>query len=451
LYKIIVTLLILAAAGGGGYYYWEKKQAQAKADAPKAATAEVKRGSVKSSVSATGRVVANLDVDIKCKASGQVTKLPFDVSDPVSKGALILELDPIDEQRGVDQAKVALSSSTAKYVSAKQNLLVAEQKLSTDKMRAEAAMISVQARAERARIKSDRLKKALASSATTREEADTAETEAVQAAADVEIVRAQISELKQEELMLEVKRQDVNLADAQVKSDQIDLANAQQRLADTKVVAPIDGVVATRPVQIGQIISSGISNVGGGTTVLTISDLSHLYTVASVDESDIGKVQVGQDVEITADAYPGRRFKGKVVRIATRGANVSNVVTFEVKIEILDEKRKLLKPEMTTNNEIIAAKKDDVLLVPADAVSRKQGKRYVLIPKSEGAPEEREVEVGINDGTNIEITSGLKEADVVQLQKSDAESKWRGGGERRQGGGMPPGMFPIGGGGGRGR
>lgn len=307
--KLILGIILLGAAGTG-IYFWQQKQSAEAAKPVETPATKIARGNIKLSVATTGRIVANLDVDIKCKASGQVIKLPFDVSDSVKKGDLILELDPIDELRQVNLAEVELSSSTAKLISAKQNLVIAEQKLITDRLRAEASEKSAQARYDRSRIKADRLKTALASNAASREEYDTAETETVQSNAELTITKAQIEELKQHESALEVRRQDVKLAEAQVRSDQIALANTQQRMADTKVVAPIDAVIASRPVQIGQIISSGISNVGGGTTVLTLSDLSHLYTLASVDESDIGKVQLGQEVAITADAFPGRRFKG---------------------------------------------------------------------------------------------------------------------------------------------
>src|SRR5262249_12618539 len=151
---------------------------------------------------------------------------------------------------------------------------------------------------------------------------------------------------------LEVRRQDIKLSEAQLRSDQVALANARQQLTYTKVTAPMDGVVAALNVQIGTIISSGITNVGGGTTILSLSDLSHIFVLASVDESEIGSVAIDQQAVITVDAFPGRRFRGKVVRIATRGVNVSNVVTFEVKIEVLGENKTLLKPEMTANVQI---------------------------------------------------------------------------------------------------
>jgi len=186
-------------------------------------------------------------------------------------------------------------------------------------------------------------------------------------------------------------------------------------------------VLAARTVQIGQIIASGVSNVGGGTTILTISDLSHIFVLASVDESDIGKVQVGQPAMITADAYPSVTFMGKVVRIATRGVNTTNVVTFEVKIEVTSENKQMLKPEMTTNIEIVAARKEDVPLIPADAISRRMGKETVLVMKDDGTSEPRPVQIGINDGFRAEVLSGLEEGETVVIRKSDMESRWRGG------------------------
>ncbi|MCY3017917.1 MAG: efflux RND transporter periplasmic adaptor subunit [Planctomycetota bacterium] len=425
--RTVIVLLVLAAGGAGGYYYWRQRQAALQqAAVPQVVTAKVERGPLKVSVAANGRVVSNLDVDIKCKASGEIVKLPFDISDTVKKGELMLEVDPVDQKRAVDLADVALASSSAHLASAKQNLVIAEQKLVTDKMRADPNLKSAQAKAERARIKADRLKGALASNAATQEDYDTAETEATQALAERDIAKAQIEELKTEEAGLEVKRQDIKLAEAEVKSDQIALDNAKQRLIETKVMAPMDGVVVSRLVQAGQIIASAVTNVGGGSTVLTLSDLSHIYTLGSMDESLIGDVKLDQPVMVKVDAFPGRRFRGKVVRIATRGVNVSNVVSFEVKIEIVDEKKTMLKPEMTTDIEIIVAQKKEALLVPVEALSRKQDKSYVTVQKDDGTKEERPVEIGASDRVKTEILDGAQEGETLVLKKSGADSRFQG-------------------------
>jgi HlyD family secretion protein len=215
-----------------------------------------------------------------------------------------------------------------------------------------------------------------------------------------------------------------------VTNDLTALDLARERLNDTKVYSPIDGVVTARSVQIGQIISSGISNVGGGTTALTVSDLSRIFSLASVDEADIGKVTVGQPAEITVDAFPGKRFIGRVERIAIRGVNVSNVVTFEVKIEVTSKDKGLLRPEMTTNVDIVAAARDSVLSVPTDAIVRKGGKSHVTVVKADGAKEDRIVGTGISDGQRTEITTGATEGEVV-VNYQGADSKWKGGGRPR--------------------
>jgi RND family efflux transporter MFP subunit len=380
-------------------------------------------------------VVSNLDVDIKCRASGEVKKLPFDVSDKVKTGDLLFELDPTDMQRVVDRAKAALAQSQARLASARQNLVVAEAQLAVDRKKADASLKSVESRAGYARLKANRVKQTLEQHLSSQDEYDAANDAANQAEADLTTARVHLEDLKVAEQTIELRRQEVRLAEAQVDADKVALADAQQQLGYTRVVSPIDGVVSARNVQMGTIIASGISNVGGGTTALTVSDLSRLFVIASVDESDIGKVAGGQKVTVTADAFAGRRFAGQVVQIATRGVNASNVVTFDVKIEVLSDNKALLKPEMTANVEVVAAEKADVLLVPVEAVARQRGKQTVQVVAAAGAaPAEREVETGINDGTKVEILKGLAEGETVVLNKA-ADSRWKGGNQQPRPGG----------------
>ena len=432
--RIIAAVLVVVVATGGGIYLWVAKGATTKvADPVQTAQAEV--GPLKLSVSSTGKIVSNLDVEIKCKASGEVSRLPFDVSDVVKKGDLILELDPVDEDRVVRKAQVALSASQARLVIAENTLATAERTLATDRRRAEAALKSAVASANNARAKANRMKELLERKLASPEEAETYETTAIQADVDAELARVKIEELKIQEEALDQTRQQVVLARADVESDKIALDIAQQSLADTKVVAPIDGVISARNVQIGQIISSGISNVGGGTAVLTLSDLSRVFALAAVDESDIGRITENLRAVITVDAFPGKSFPGKVVQIATKGVNTSNVVTFEVKIEIESSEKGLLKPEMTANVEVVAENVEEAIQVPSECVIRRGGKTVVTVMKRDGA-EERPVEVGITDGMRTQIVSGLKAGETVQVHKGGASSRWSG----------PPGgmMMPMG-------
>jgi RND family efflux transporter MFP subunit len=183
--------------------------------------------------------------------------------------------------------------------------------------------------------------------------------------------------------------------------------------------------VATRAVQVGQIIASGVSNIGGGTTVMTLADLSRTFVLVSVDESDIGRIENGQRVRITVDAFPDTFFPGEVVRVATKGTAVSNVVTFEVKVEVKGPNCGLLKPEMTANVRITAVEKNDVLLLPVNAVVRKRQERIVSVRKADGASEERTVKTGSSDGEMIEIAEGLSEGEKVVMPAGSAQSRWR--------------------------
>jgi len=421
----VVLIVVVLAAGLVGY--WMYSRAGSDDGEQEQETVKVKRGPIRKSVSSTGRGVANLDVEIKCKASGEVAEVPRDVSDRVKKGDLLLRLDPADEERNVRGAEVSLAASEARFLQAERSLLIAERNLAADRKRAAARLASAKARAKDAQAKAERQRRLLEKKLVSQEECGTAETGAIQAAADLKEVEIGIEELETDELALELKRQDVRLARAQVELDRIALSDANERLKDTRVLAPIDGVVSSRDVQTGQIISSGVSNVGGGTAVMTISDLSRLFVIASVDESEIGGVETGQDVTVTADAYPEARFRGSVVRIATKGVDTSNVVTFEVKIEVLGRRKGLLRPEMTANVEILISERESALLVPADSVFRRKGKRMIRVAKGEDSFEEREVEVGISDGISTEIVSGLKEGEAVVVSQSGGDSRWSGG------------------------
>jgi HlyD family secretion protein len=429
--KKLILLIVVLAAGTGVYAWYAKANDASAATTQPAATATVGRGNIFQAVAATGRVVSNLDVDIKCRASGEIMTLPFDVSQSVKKGDLLVELDPVNELRAVRQAEVSVASSRARLEQSRQNLIIAEQNLVTARLRADANLKSAEIQALTDRARANRRKELFEQNLTSREDYDVLEAQARQSEASFATAKAQVQELLAQEQGLKVRQQDVALSQAALDGDEIALANAKQRLADTKVVAPMDAVVSDLKVQKGVIVASAVNNVGGGTTMMTLSDLSHIFVLASVDESDIGQVHTDSPCLITADAYPGQKFEGKVVRTATKGVNTSNVVTFEVKIEVLGRNKSMLKPEMTTNVQIVSAQKDDVLIVPTQAISRKDRRTTVAtVVLPGGRTEERAVTTGLSDGDNYEIVDGLKEGDKVVINKDELNSRWSGGGSR---------------------
>jgi HlyD family secretion protein len=393
------VFIILVAAGGAWKKPWRDDADPAAPGPAQPKTTKVERGDIRLAVASTGRVASRLDVSIQSKASGEIISLPYDVSDPVEKDALLVEIDPQDEQRNVKLAQVSLASSEARLAQAEERLRVEDLRLANQGKSAQADVKATEIDAADKRQKSERKRSLFQSGMTNQEDYESARTAAAMAEASEARSRAQLELVAIERDALSILRQDVSLARAQVESDRIALEQAERRLRDTKVFAPIAGVVAARTVEPGQIVVSPTNNVSGGTTLLTISDLSRLFIVASVDESDIGKVATGQPVEITADAFPNDRFRGEVVRIATKGQNVSNVVTFEVKIEVTSRNKSKLKPEMTANVEIVAADKTGALLLPSAAIRFRRGERYVLVPEgSAAATRPQEVEPPSREG-----------------------------------------------------
>src|SRR5512139_253332 len=142
--KKIIALAVGGALATGGCWYWNSRTGT-KTSATPVSTAKVERGPVRQAVSSSGKVVSNLDVEIKCKASGEVIKLPFDISQPVKKGDLLLELDPRDEQQRVRQAEATVRASQARLINARESLALAEETLRTDRQRADAALTAARA------------------------------------------------------------------------------------------------------------------------------------------------------------------------------------------------------------------------------------------------------------------------------------------------------------------
>lgn len=433
--RFLITLVILAAVSVGGWLTWRHRHPAATPAATEN-TVEVALGDLRQTVSSTGKVVSNLDVDIKCQTGGQVVEMPYDdIGMKVKKDSLLLQLDPVDQKRAVHTTEVALRQSQARLAEAKQNLVVAEQSVVTARQKAEANIQSAQVRAQNTAIKADRLKELLSQNLGSKEEYETAQTDAAQAAADLQQAKVALEDVKTQQLALEIKRQDVALAEADAEVTQIAVDNANQQLAYTTVTAPMDGVVTAINVRKGSVISSGITNVGGGTTIMTLADLSKVFVLASVDESDIGHVAEGQDVVITVDSYKGEQFQGKVVRKAPTGTNISNVVTFEVKIEVTTPNKEKLRPGMTANVEIVTADDKNVLLVPAAAVSRKGDAHVVTVKSPTGATAERTVDVGATDGDRYVVNAGLAQGDKVVVRGGEMQSKWS---DSQPGGPQPP-------------
>ncbi|HVX84673.1 MAG TPA: efflux RND transporter periplasmic adaptor subunit [Phycisphaerae bacterium] len=418
----VLSILVIAVIVGLLAIGWLHRMAAAsKAAIDPAETAVVKRGTVEKSVESAGKVVANLEVDIKCRASGEIITLPFDISDKVKKGDLLCQLDPTDEQLAVDAAQVAVEVADAKLAQARYTLDEARENLTTTRELDQANLASAKVKADNEQFKTTRQQELFDKNLSSKEDLETQQTTLAQAQAAQRQAEIAIEQLKQQEIDLQFKDQDVKMAQAQLESSQISLKNAQQQLGYTKVMSPIDGTVSALSVQKGTIVASGMSGFSGGTTIMTLSDLSHIFMTATVDESDIGQVEVGQAARIKVASFPNRAFTGKVVRKATKGVNTSNVVTFEVKVEVLDDHKDLLQPEMTGTVTIIEASAADVLEVPEMAIDREGAKAFVTTTTGQ----RKEVTLGLEGTQDAQVLSGVSEGDHLLLTTAELPTRWK--------------------------
>jgi len=208
-------------------------------------------------------------------------------------------------------------------------------------------------------------------------------------------------------------------AHAQVLQSQASLKQLEEQLSYTTIVAPMDGVVLSRNVEIGDAVSSILVLGSTATLVMTEGDIHQVYVQGKVDEADIAHVYMDQPARIKVESFRDRTFNGKVTKIAPLGVQKDNVTTFEVRVSI-DNASGDLKANMTANAEILLDEHKGVLTVPENAViydSQKNASVQVPDSKQKDGYRKVAVKVGLSNGSVSEITNGLKEGDQVILQQ----------------------------------
>lgn len=246
---------------------------------------------------------------------------------------------------------------------------------------------------------------------------------------DLELYKSQLEDAKlalQQALdnrkQIDVKQKDLESAEASVKRAEVALKNAKDKLADTVVRAPISGVILTKNVEEGQVISSSMGAMASaGTLLVTMANLDRVYVKTDVDETDIGKVKPGQPVTIVVEAFPDRKFRGEVLKIEPQGKTVQNVTTFNVTTE-LENPNGILKPGMNASVEILVVDLKDVLVVDNSAImDTPQGK--MVTPVVNGKPMQPIlVDIGVRGWDKSEVIFGLNEGDEVLITSSGTAS-----------------------------
>ena len=348
-------------------------------------TANVTRGPITQAVTATGTLNPVVNVQVGSQVSGNISKLFVDFNSQVKAGQVVAQIDPALFQAAVTQA--------------------------------EGDVASAQAALELARLNAKRTQDLFTRKTSSQADLDQAMANLHQAEANVKIKQGAMDK---------------------VKAD----------LEHSTITSPIDGVVISRSVDVGQTVAASLQ----APVIFQIAnDLTKMQIDSNVAEADVGVVQVGQDVDFTVDAFPTQTFHGKVVQVRNAPITVQNVVTYDTVIGVSNPDLKL-KPGMTANVSIIAARKDNVLQIknaalryrPADAGAAEMGSRspssrggrgapgrertssertvYVL---SFGQPKPVQIKTGISDGISTEVTDGLREGDQVvtaELSTSSASS-----------------------------
>jgi HlyD family secretion protein len=396
IFSLVIAILVLA---GTGYGFWRW------GNSPKESsyvTVPVQRGNVTQIVSSTGTLQAVVTVLVGSQVSGTIDKLFADFNSKVKAGQVVAQLNQDKFKAAVDQARA--------------NLLAAQSNFEKAKVSVGDALRTLERNRE--------LKKR---DIMAQSELDAAQTAYDAAVAQLEVNKAQIAQ-----------------AQAALNQTSVDLNN-------TVIHSPVDGIVISRSVDVGQTVAASLQ----APTLFTIAnDLAKMEVHTNVDEADVGNVTEGQEVTFTVDAFPARRFRGRVHQVRNAPTVVQNVVTYDAVVRI-DNKELLLKPGMTANVQFLVNRREDVLTIPNMAIRFKPadqkneaqellrqeqsraaptvgarktsrspggggsgggrgGRRISIYLLRNGQAEPVEVQLGITDGSKTELRDGeLKENDPV--------------------------------------
>lgn len=468
-------------------------------------TAKVERGNLRNTVTATGTLQAVTTVQVGSQASGTLSALYVDFNSVVKKGQVIAQLDPgvakaqVDQSRAnlqqarasLQQSLAAVSGSRAGVSDAQAKALAARSAVQnnqsgTSGARANVAVLKAQLDDAQSFLKQQ--ESLMASGVIAKREVDVAATSYKTAEARYNQAVAQLNQailseqsssssgiaqsqaqVQQSQAQVQQSQAQVEQAKAQVQQAEAALRLAEVNLAHTTITSPIDGVVVSRDVNVGQTVAASLS----APTLFTIAnDLTQMQVIANIDQADIGLVERAKSVRFSVDAFPGKDFEGAIQQMRLNPVNVQNVVTYNVVIDVSNPEQKL-KPGMTANLTITIDERNNVLKVPNSALRfmpqdaartgnrnsagngtgqgrrRQQGEnagdaggaaaggqggqgsgerrfapasspvlegqtRLVWVLGADGKPQSRRIKVGLSDGASTEVVEGnLQEGELV--------------------------------------
>jgi HlyD family secretion protein len=489
--KLLLGGGFMAAVVLAGFYFWADDSST-----PQYLTARVERGNLRNTVTATGTLQAVTTVQVGSQASGTISALYADFNSVVKKGQVVAQLDPavakaqVEQARAnLEQARASLAQSRAAVINARAGITDAQAKNLAAKSTvqnnqagvsgAEANVAVLKAQQDDALSLLKQQESLLKSGVVAQRDYDVAMTgyksaEARYNQAIAQLNQAKLSEqssasagLAQSQAAIEQSQAQVQQAQAQVQQNtaqvqqaQAALSLAEVNLSHTTITSPIDGIVVSRDVNVGQTVAASLS----APTLFTIAnDLTQMQVIANIDQADIGLVEQAKSVKFSVDAFPGKEFDGKIAEMRLNPVNVQNVVTYNVVINV-DNPEQKLKPGMTANLTITIDERNNVLKVPNSSLRfmpqdvnrqrtsgaggqgqgqgqgrrrQQQGEnaqgdggenrfapasapvlpgqiRNVWVLAQNGKPERRRITVGLSDGSATEVVDGdLREGDMV--------------------------------------
>ncbi|PWU07739.1 MAG: efflux RND transporter periplasmic adaptor subunit [Terriglobia bacterium] len=401
-------------------------------------TVPVECGDIAYTVSATGAPNAVVTVLVGSQVSGNIQALYADFNTKVHKDEVVARIDPQIFQARVDQARATLNVAQTAVINAQAVIEKSHADVSSAQAsvaNAKANVVRYQSAVTDAKTKLARRAQLVSEGVLSREDGDTAQATYDQAVANLDAAQAQVTasqgSVSAAQAQVRVAETQLASAKAQVDQAQAALAQAQADLDHTFIRAPVDGVVVSRNIDVGQTVAASLQ----APTLFSIAqDLTKMQVDTNVSEADVGRVRVGMPATFTVDAYPGQVFHGSVSAIRKAAINVQNVVTYDVVLAVSNPDLKLF-PGMTANVKILVDQHTNVLKIPnaalryrpADTVSKtkvRDGSKEVWILDEESKPKPVHISLGLSDGAYTEVTRGdLKEGDrviVASFSKKEA-------------------------------
>ncbi len=451
---VIIVLTIVGVLG------WRQMSASAANTTVRAQTSTVQRGTLVATVATSGNVSAPEEAAMAFQSSGKVAKVAVQIGDNVKKGQVLMQLDTTDLQLALKTAQASLVSAQANFdsnqISGQESFKTAQNNLASAQANYDSAfaknstnndqLLAAKAALDKASVALQSAQQAYNAIAWRPDIGMTSQASALQSAysdyntaqANYKITVAGINDtalrsaqasLDNAKTALDQAQKNIDTstrtAQANLDSAKVAVDVAQRNLDKASIYAPFDGVVSAVNFSAGDTAGSG--------TAVSIVDLVNLQVKVLVAEVDMAKINVGETAEMTLDALPGKTYTAKVIAISPVGTVTQGVVNYPVTVAV-NNADGAVKPGMTANLAVEVDRRDNVLLLPTRAV-RTQGTQKIVTVEYKGQSIQVPVGTGLSNDTQVEITNGLQEGDVVLLNQTTTTQRGGGGGAFFIGGG----------------